>query len=161
MINERSGERDYQRALIAEIDSVMGRRRISRRELSRLSGIHRVTLDRIFTFERDMNVAQWDAMCSALGVDPGEMAARASNPSVTAHPGEDPRSLIAYLLNNPTQDDTLNTRLSEAESRSGLRGSQLAAHKETIRNVRRRELGDALRALPPSEAQGGAEFKAE
>jgi DNA-binding Xre family transcriptional regulator len=157
MINDRSGDRDYQKALIAEIDAVMGRRRISRRELSRLSGIHRVTLDRVFNFERDLNVAQWAAICSALGVDPGETAARASHPSVASLTGDDPRALITCLLNNPDMDGNLNSRLSDAESRSGLRGSQLEALKETIRDVRRRELGEALRHLPPSTEQGGIE----
>lgn len=136
-------------------------------ELARRSGITRRTMFRLVDPDpTDRSPAKWttdyiEAVAAAFGIRVSELMALAEQPGVTAHPGEDPRSLIAYLLNNPTQDDTLNTRLSEAESRSGLRGSQLAAFKETIRNVRRRELGDALRALPPSEAQGGAEFKAE
>lgn len=155
MVNEGSGTRDYQRALIEELDAEMGRRRISRRELSRLSGIHRVTLDRIFTLQRDLNVAQWAAIAHALGIDPSELAARASASSVTPPKGEDPRTLIAWLLANPGQDEELNDRLSEAVASGDFRGSALTQIQETIRDVRRNELVNALAALPPSAAQGG------
>jgi lambda repressor-like predicted transcriptional regulator len=155
MVNEGSGTRDYQRALIEELDAEMGRRRISRRELSRLSGIHRVTLDRIFTLQRDLNVAQWAAIAQALGIDPSELAARASASSVTPPKSDDPRTLIAWLLANPGQDEELNNRLSEAVSSGEFRGSALTQIQETIRDVRRNELVNALAALPPSAGQGG------
>lgn len=148
-------DRSYQRLLIDQANAEMGRQRVSRRELARMIGIHRNTLDRIFTCERDMNVAQWDAIAHALGFDPGELAARASRASVTPPKGEDPRTIIAWLIANPSQDEELNNRLSEADATPELRGSALVQIRETIRDVRRAELERALAALPPSPKQGG------
>lgn len=52
-------KRAYQRLLIDQANAEMGRQRISRRQLMRLTGIPDATMNRIFTCERDMNVAQW------------------------------------------------------------------------------------------------------
>src|SRR6478609_9309174 len=119
MINESgdSSPRTYQRLLIDEANAEMGRQRISRRELARISGIPRTTMDRLFQCERDMNVTQWDAIATALGFDPGELARRAHRTAGEVVPpardhdeppaGADARALIAWLLEHPSRDEEL------------------------------------------------------
>ena len=158
---ESAGTRAYQRLLIDEANAEMGRQRISRRKLSRITGIPRTTMDRLFQCERDMNVAQWEAIATALGFDPGELAGRAHGvlPPRSDNPepplGTDVRTTIQWLLANPTYDPELNHRLSEADHQVDLSGQQKARLLDTIKEVRREELNRALAALPPSEKQGG------
>lgn len=127
-------DRTYQRRLIAEVDAEMGRRRMSRRELSRLTGIHRVQLDRIFLLQRDLNVAQWATICAALDVDPAAMALRAQLADRThrsaAHRIEsDPRlndrqkrEQVALLGELYTESGDVQAGDGDLESPDGARG---------------------------------------
>lgn len=120
--------RAYQRILIDQANAEMVRRRprISRRALMRMTGIPKATMDRIFTCERDMSVAQWEAIATALGFDPGELARRARESAGTGDPipagrraggppiGADPRNcplwvraalpLFRFVCYTPTTD---------------------------------------------------------
>jgi hypothetical protein len=103
-----------------------------------------------------MNVTQWDAIAHALGFEPGGLAARATQEvTVTPPKSEDPRVLLTWLLANPSRDEELNRRLSDAAASLDLPSSALGQIRETIREVRRSELLNALAALPPSTVQGG------
>lgn len=92
-----TGGRAYQRLLIDQANAEMGRQRISRRQLMRLTGIPDATMNRIFTCERDLNVTQWGAIAHALGFDPGELAkmageaaaARQSSTDRDVHPEDE------------------------------------------------------------------------
>jgi hypothetical protein len=81
--------RSYQQILIDQANAEMGRQRVSRRELARITGIHRNTLDRLFLCERDLNVTQWDAIASALGFEPGALAKMAQEAAVARKPSTD------------------------------------------------------------------------
>ena len=147
-------KRAYQRLLIDQANAEMGRQRISRRQLMRLTGIPDATMNRIFTCERDMNVTQWDAIASALGFDPGELARKAhgGERSVTPRKGEDPRTLIRHLMDHPEDDAVLQARLGELRRDSGSSGRTLAEVESEMVHNRRNELGRALEALPPAQA---------
>jgi DNA-binding Xre family transcriptional regulator len=147
-----SGGRAYQRLLIDEANAEMGRQRISRRQLMQMTGIAPATMNRIFTCERDMNVAQWESIASALGFDPGELARKAHGTSVTAQRGEDPRTLIQFLMDHPDNDGTLQARLGELRRESGASGRTLAAVEREMVLNRRTELSRALDALPPANS---------
>jgi hypothetical protein len=108
----------------------------------------------------DRSPAKWntdyiEAVAVAFGLRVSELIALAERSGVTPPKSEDPRTLIAWLLANPSQDEELNNRLSEAVSSGEFRGSALTQIQETIRDVRRNELVNALAALPPSAGQGG------
>jgi hypothetical protein len=79
MSSDEAPDRSYQRTLVDQANAEMGRQRLSRRELARITGIHRNSLDRIFSCTRDLNVTQWDAIAHALGFDPGELARAAGD----------------------------------------------------------------------------------
>jgi hypothetical protein len=74
----RMVNRDYQRLLIAAIESEMGPRRISRAKLAKMVNIPTVSLDRYFNLARDMNVTQFGAIAEALGVTPEYLVMRAA-----------------------------------------------------------------------------------
>lgn len=150
MATERAGTRAYQQQLIDQANAEMGRQRISRRELMRRTGIPDATMNRIFNCERDMNVQQWDAIATALGFDPGELARKATGQVKTRpSPEADPRTLITWLLAHPEDDAELVTRLDEIAHQVDVRGARLASLQDTIRTVRREELTQALGVLPP------------
>ena len=67
-------EREYQRALIAAIESEMGARRISRSKLARLTGMALGTLDKTFWLQRDMSVGELVIIAEALDVTPEYIA---------------------------------------------------------------------------------------
>lgn len=117
-------------------------------------GVSQEQVSRFLKPSRVMTIEQMEKICEFLGLDVAH-ALNGERRLIDAPKGDDLRTLIAFLIAHPAQDEELNTRLSEAVSRSGLRGSNLATLQETIRDVRRQELEEALRALPPSAAQGG------
>ena len=149
-------------AIGATVRAEAARRGWSTDELARRSGISRRTMFRLVDPNPppDRDPGQWkaeqiEAVATAFGLRVSELIGLAETPRVTSLKSEDPRTLITYLIAHPEHDEELQTRLGEAESHTGLRGSRLAALRETIRNVRREELEHALAALPPSAAQGG------
>lgn len=150
-----TGDRTYQRILIDQANAEMGRQRISRRELARITGIPRTTMDRLFQLDRDMNVTQWGAIATALGFDPGVLARKATGevvpPASEQRPSAnaDARTLIQWLVDHPDDDAELQARLSDSASGS-LRGRAQRRVHDTIRDIRRKELENALAALPPS-----------
>ena len=153
--------RVYQRILVDQANAEMGRRRISRRELSRISGIPRNTLDRLFTCERDMNVRQWEAIATALGFDPGELARKARADAGGADPmgqsGSDVRALITRYLDNPDEDPRLRALLDDVAGQSGVTVAEAKRLDAMIRGTRRAELEQALAALPPDNGMRRAQ----
>lgn len=147
-------EWSYQRAIVAALNAEIGARGWTRKYLGELAGIGEQTMMRIFRCERNMNVQQLGAMVDALGVTIEHLAAEADRwsrelPAMPQRP-TDPRALIEWLIANPSQDDVLNTRLGELESRTGLTGNALAKLRDQVETVRRTELKASLRALTPS-----------
>jgi hypothetical protein len=148
-------DRSYQRTLIDQANAEMGRQRMSRRELARVTGIHRNTLDRLFLCERDLNVTQWDAIATALGFDPGELARKAASEAgdrPRPPSGGDERQTILWLMAHPEDDGVLQTRLGDLRRESGSTGSALAAVEREMRLNRRTELERALAEVPPAQA---------
>jgi transcriptional regulator with XRE-family HTH domain len=151
---------DYQRAMVSALRAEIAARGWTRKELGERAGINEQTMLRTFLCKRAMNVAQLSAMADALGVTIEYLAGEADRwardlPATRSdrpvHRPTDPRELIAWLIANPSQDDVLNTRLSEVERRTGLTGNALAQLRDQVTRSRRAELTKALRALPPSE----------
>lgn len=161
--DEAHHPRAYQRLLIDQANAEMGRRRISRRELSRITDIPRTVLDRLFQCERDMSVRQWDAIATALGFDPGELAKKAraeaggeamppASDSQTPPSGDDVRGLITWLLDHSDKDGVLQTRLGDLRRQTGLSSRRLKGVEAEMVNTRRRELERALAELAPGDS---------
>ena len=155
----------YQAELIAAINAELGARGWSRRELLTRAGLSENTMERVFRLQRDLNVRQIEQMAAALGVAPEYIARQAAMrrgevvpPSEHAGPpaGADVRTIILWLLEHPEDDAELTTRLGEAATQVDASGKQMARLFDTIREVRRAELMQALQALPPSQGQGGS-----
>src|SRR6478752_5381854 len=71
------GNREYQRVLVAAIRAELGGRGWSRKQLAERSGITEQQMERIFNLKRDMNVAQFEQIADALGVEPDDLALEA------------------------------------------------------------------------------------
>lgn len=109
----------------------------------------------------DRNKPEWKASyialtATALGMSASELVAaaehRAEPGRVTPRKGEDPRTLIQFLMTHPDEDGVLQARLGELRRDSGSSGRTLAqVEREMVLN-RRSELGRALEALPPARA---------
>ena len=135
-----------------------GELQVSDRQIADAIGVSQEQVSRFLRPSRVMTLEQTEAICRFLGLDlsatlRGERVATVSG--VTPPKSDDPRTLIMWLLANPSQDEELNNRLSEAFASGEFRGSALTQIQETIRDVRRNELVNALAALPPSAGQGG------
>lgn len=158
-MDDTGGGWDYQRAIVAALNAEIGARGWTRKYLGELAGINEQQMLRLFNCHRQLNVAQLGAMVDALGVTIEHIAAEADRwsrelPATRsdrpAPRPTDPRELLLWLIANPSQDDVLNGRLSEVESRTGLSGNALGKLRDQIRHTRRAELRRALAALAPS-----------
>jgi transcriptional regulator with XRE-family HTH domain len=137
-------------------------RRVSNKEIADKLGVHPSQVGRYLAGTKSPNLEEIRLMAEAVGADWFEVMQEAHErvaggqvvPPISdpLYPpiGADPRALIRFLLENPERDEELNTRLSDAQTRSGLTGRRLVNLQETIRTVRREELEHALGALPPS-----------
>lgn len=74
---ERDPQRGLNGALAAQIRAELGASRISVRALAGMADIDRLTLRRYVNADRPLNTAHVEAIAQALGLDPGELMARA------------------------------------------------------------------------------------
>lgn len=155
--SEPDNGKRLQRQLIAALDAELGIRRWSRRHLAEVSGINRQTMDRIFTFQRDLNIEQLGKIAEALGVQPDDIMSAAITTGIDRAAGRistglppkgDPRALLVYLLAHPTEDPELITRLDEARQHVGDTSGRAKRLADQIRATRSAELQRRLDALP-------------
>jgi transcriptional regulator with XRE-family HTH domain len=134
----------------------MARRGVNTLQLSRSTGISNSTLSTLLKGSSAMDVDQLARICKALDLEPGpfysDAIAKADGPNTTAYPRlpRDPRTLLQTLIDNPDIDDELTHRLESTLRHVGdksARGKQLA---QTVRQLRREELEQALAQLQPS-----------
>ena len=60
--------------IVCELSTLLGAKRWSQRELCRRTGLHPVTVSRLFHDEwQEISRDVIDRVCRALGVDPGEL----------------------------------------------------------------------------------------
>ena len=148
-----------------EIRVAMVRRRVNALQLSRLAGISNSTLGTLLNGSSAMDVDQLARICKALDLEPGELYSAAIAmaddagtstrpiPPVIRQTVTDPRTLLQYLLDNPDEDDELNTRLANARQHVGEKSSRSQRLAAEIRQLRRTELERALNDLPPTTAR--------
>lgn len=121
-------------------------------------GVSQEQVSRFLKPTKVMMIEQTEALCEYLGLDftatlRGERKLVEAQPS-GADPPTDLRALIEWLIAHPDRDEELITRLSDAQTRTGVTGRRWAELQETIRAVRYEELAAALAALPPSVEPG-------
>jgi transcriptional regulator with XRE-family HTH domain len=65
------------RQVTAIIDAAREAQGLTQNELGKLSGISQSTVSKYFRMALILNLAQFDALCSALGLDPGSVMVEA------------------------------------------------------------------------------------
>jgi transcriptional regulator with XRE-family HTH domain len=151
----------YTVALAATLRAERARAGWTIEEMAERSGLNYETLRRMLRAERDISMDSLRRVSDALRVAPSYLLAdaesRIGTGTSTRTPSTDvprlptdPRELLRALLDNPDMDDELTHRLESTLRHVGdksARGKQLA---QTVRQLRREELEQALAQLQPS-----------
>lgn len=160
MAQEARG-REVAGAVAAELRAAMARQMVKPAQLADATGMARSTMSNLLAGKSAIDVDQLAKICRVLGLEPGDVmaAALSSGQSVsnTPNPGDaipsDLRAHIRFLMDNPNRDARLMELLGDPRVRMGLSAAKLKQTEDEIRSIRRRELEEALSALP-SDQQG-------
>jgi transcriptional regulator with XRE-family HTH domain len=129
-------------------------RAVTNRQIAAHVGVHPTQIGRYLSGVKSPTLEEIRLMSEAVGADWLDVLneAHALVAGATPLSGEDPRTLIQFLMTHPDEDGVLQARLGELRRDSGSSGRTLASVEREMVLNRRSELGRALEALPPAQA---------